>query len=225
MKPIVAIGDIHGLNCWRKIAEEHSGCRIVFLGDYLDPYAYMSRKDLLANLREIIALKASRPDDVVLLLGNHDLHYFCGEAPVATRFDAQMKDAAASLFMQHRDFFCFAWQEGRTVFTHAGISQKWFAGDFRGDVSRPIAGQLNHPSGRQLASLFRVGQARGGPKGACGGIFWADASELSDPLHGFMQVVGHNRVKEVTERAGGCDSRIVFCDCLRMGKYWYGEGV
>ena len=105
------------------------------------------------------------------------------------------------------------------------VFSPWFAGDFRGDVSRPIAGQLNHPSGGQLASLFRVGQARGGPRGACGGIFWADASELSDPLHGFMQVVGHNRVKEVTERAGDCDSRIVFCDCLRMGKYWYGEGV
>lgn len=41
MKPIVAIGDVHGLEKWRSIVDEHEDCTIVFLGDYLDPYEYI----------------------------------------------------------------------------------------------------------------------------------------------------------------------------------------
>lgn len=44
MKPIVAIGDVHGLEKWRSIVDEHEDCTIVFLGDYLDPYEYITRR-------------------------------------------------------------------------------------------------------------------------------------------------------------------------------------
>lgn len=223
MKPIVAIGDVHGLGYWREIVEAHPGCRIVFLGDYLDPYEYIPVKTLLDNLRAIMALKASRPGDVVLLLGNHDLHYFSSDAPIASRFNYQIAEKASRLFLEHFSLFQYACQEGNKIFTHADISQAWFTEDFRGDISRPIAGQLNHPSDAQVASLCRVGQLRGGRKGGRGGIFWADIDELDDPLHGFTQIVGHNRVAEVTERQGTGGGKIVFCDCLRYGNYLYLE--
>ena len=223
MKPMIAIGDIHGLDYWREIVEAHPGCRIVFLGDYLDPYEYIPGKTLLDNLRAIMALKRSRPDDVVLLLGNHDLHYFSSDAPIASRFNYQIAEKASLLFLENFSLFQYACQEGNKVFTHAGISQAWFTEDFRGDISRPIAEQLNHPSDAQVASLCRVGELRGGCKGDRGGIFWADIDELDDPLHGFTQIVGHNRVAEVTERQGTGGGKIVFCDCLRYGNCLYLE--
>ncbi|MBU3856350.1 MAG: metallophosphoesterase [Candidatus Phocaeicola excrementipullorum] len=219
MKPTVAIGDIHGLNYWKEIVERHKGCRFVFLGDYLDPHQYIPRKEVLRNLQEIIGLKKDCPDDVILLLGNHDLHYFSSDAPVCTRFDFQIAEKASHLFVENFDLFRYAYQEGSRIFTHAGISHKWFEEDFQGEITQPIADQLNHPSDNQIAALCCIGQLRGGAKGAVGGIFWADIDELADPLHGFTQIVGHNRVKDVKERSGNHENKIVFCDCLWNGNY------
>ena len=84
-----------------------------------------------------------------------------------------------------------------------------------------VAEQLNNPAADQMPALLRVGYVRGGRRGDTGGIFWADKSELEEPLHGFTQIVGHNRVAEVTERTGPGGGKIVFCDCLRNGLYLY----
>ncbi|MCD8262709.1 MAG: hypothetical protein LUD15_15580 [Bacteroides sp.] len=43
MTPTIAIGDIHGLTTWKGIVEKHPDCKIVFLGDYLDPYENIPR--------------------------------------------------------------------------------------------------------------------------------------------------------------------------------------
>lgn len=222
-RPTAVIGDVHGLDYWRQVVQSHPACRVVFLGDYLDPMEYVPRRDLLANLRAIIALKRARPDDVILLLGNHDLHYFSSDAPVSSRFDWHIGDKASLLFLENFDAFQYAFQDGRTVFTHAGIAHGWFVDDFGGDISRPIADQLNNPSDGQVAALCRVGLSRGGKPGTASGIFWADRDELTDPLHGFTQVVGHNRVEEVTTHEGGGGGKIVFCDCLWNGNYIFME--
>ena len=223
MKPLIAIGDIHGLEDWKAIVEKHPDCRIVFLGDYLDPIEYIPRKRLLQNLCEIILLKKKRPDDVILLLGNHDLHYFCTDITLSSRFDFSIGEKASRLFLENIDLFQYAYQEDKTVFTHAGIAQDWFMQDFGGDIHLPIASQLNHPTDSQIESLCRLGYLRGGKEGKIGGIFWADEAELTDPLHGFTQIVGHNRVKEVTVRSGAHDNQIIFCDCLWNGNYLYWE--
>ena len=69
MESIVAIGDIHGMESWRDIVEKHYDSKIVFMGDYLDPYGYVTRENQLMNLCSIISLKMNRPHDVVLLEG------------------------------------------------------------------------------------------------------------------------------------------------------------
>lgn len=218
-KTTIAIGDVHGLDLWRDVVDAHPGCRVVFLGDYLDPYGYVHRGKLLDNLRAIMQLKRDRPEDVVLLLGNHDLHYFCEDACIGTRFDEEIAEAASWMFLHNIDLFQYAFQDGEYLFTHAGVSQEWFECDFCGDASQPVAEQLNHPAADQIPALLRVGYARGGRRRDTGGIFWADESELDEPLHGFIQIVGHNRVEEVTERIGPGGGKIVFCDCLRNGLY------
>lgn len=214
MKPIIVIGDLHGLDVWKDIVDNHPDCRFVFLGDYLDPYEYIPHENLMDNLYDIISLKRNRPDDVILLLGNHDLHYFSSDARISSRFDCQIADKVSRIFIENFHLFQYAFQEGSRIFTHAGISNEWFEKDFKGDVTFPIAEQLNHPADWQIEALCRVGQQRGGKSGDIGGIFWADKDELNDPLHGFTQIVGHNRVKEITERSGRNNNKIVFCDCL-----------
>ena len=220
-KATIAIGDVHGLDLWRDVVEAHPECGVVFLGDYLDPYRYVHKGKLLDNLRAIMQLKRDRPEDVVLLLGNHDLHYFCDEACVGTRFDMEIAADASKLFLDNIHLFQYAFQDGEYLFTHAGVSQEWFDNDFCGDAARPIADQLNNPAADQVPALLRVGSARGGRACDTGGIFWADKSELEEPLYGFTQIVGHNRVAEVTEHTGPGGGRIVFCDCLRNGLCLY----
>lgn len=212
-KQTIAIGDVHGLTYWKEVVKDNPACRYVFLGDYLDPYQPISRKALIGNLKEIIQLKKKHPDDVVLLLGNHDLHYFTSDMETSSRFDFEIAKEASELFRGNIDLFQHAHQEANTVFSHAGIAHKWFTDDFKGDLHRNIADQLNNPKPEQIPALYCCGQCRGGDWGMIGGIFWADIKELCEPLQGYTQVVGHNRVEDVKERTkdGG---RIIFCDCL-----------
>ena len=212
MPATIVFGDIHGSTFWKKVVSENPDYRFVFLGDYLDPYVYIVPEQLMNNLKEIIQLKKDRPDDVILLLGNHDLHYFCSDMVPSSRFDFTLAEEASVLFRENIHLFTYAYQVDNCIFTHAGISEEWFLYDFKGDASKNIAEQLNNPLPEQDASLCRCGKARGGERGAVGGIFWADVSELYEPLQGYTQVVGHNRVNDVCEHTNN-GGRVIFCDC------------
>lgn len=157
---------------------------------------------------------------VVLLLGNHDLHYINYDIQICTRYNIKLAEVAGLLFNYNFNLFQYAYQINNIVFTHAGISHQWFEFDFKGDINRNIAEQLNNPTDEQLMKLFQIGSARGGDPDIKGGIFWADSSELSDPLHGFTQVVGHNRVPYIIEFKYANDNKIIFCDCLGDGMYF-----
>jgi len=216
--PTVVFGDIHGSMYWQKVVNENPACRYIFLGDYLDPYENISRNQLLDNLKEIIQLKKDRNDDVILLLGNHDMHYMRLDIEPCTRFEETIAKDAHYLFTENFHLFTYAFQEENRIFTHAGISEKWFFDDFGGDVNKNIAEQLNYPHRDQLPALHRCGWLRGGDINAIGGIFWADIKELNVPLQGYIQFVGHNRVGKTTQHEAN-DGLIVFCDCLYNKEY------
>ena len=210
----IVIGDVHGSTYWKKAVEENPDCRIIFVGDYLDPYENISNEQLINNLKEIIRLKKDMPDDVILLLGNHDLHYFCPDIPGSSgRYNYEIAEEVKAIFEENLDLFTYAFQDGNQLFTHAGVAHDWFINEFNGDIAKNIAEQLNNPLPEQVRALHQAGEARGGSWFSVGGIFWADISELVKPLQGFKQYVGHNRVDKILERTknGG---QITFCDCL-----------
>lgn len=214
-KGIIAIGDIHGRQQWKKAISNKMVNKIVFLGDYVDPYDSIEAEELIDNLKEIIEFKKQSPDKVVLLLGNHDMHYIYEDFAKGSRYDKTLADVITHIFNENRDMFQFAYQEGKTVFTHAGISSDWFHDDFKGDKNRDIAEQLNNPTPDQLRTMFQVGISRWG-KDKNGGIFWADKSETDHkPLCGIHQVVGHSQVEHVTRVDINKETSITFCDCLK----------
>lgn len=225
MKNIVAIGDVHGLTNWKEIVANHPNDRIVFLGDYCDPYHAVSNFDILDNLLDIIAFKTERQDDVVLLLGNHDMHYLYEGFPIGTRFNEGIAELIGALFKDRRDYFQFAYQENDLLFTHAGVTDSWWKNYFKGETgpdAPSIADQLNKPSPEQLDAMFMVGYARGGDT-PCGGIFWADASELkTDAIEGIHQIVGHTKTADIKTFVG--KGKVTFCDCLENGEYFESVG-
>ena len=216
----IVIGDVHGSTYWKKAVEENPDSRIIFVGDYLDPYEKISNEQLVNNLKEIIQLKKDKLDDVILLLGNHDLHYFCPDVPGSSgRYNKEIEEEVKAIFEDDLNLFTYAFQDGSRLFTHAGVAHDWFINDFKGDIMKNIADQLNNPLPEQVYALHQAGEARGGSWFSVGGIFWADISELDNPLQGYKQYVGHNRVDDIRVRTKN-EGQITFCDCLYNEKYF-----
>jgi hypothetical protein len=209
----VIIGDVHGSTYWKEIVKEQPKCRYIFLGDYLDPYEEIDNKALLENLKNIIRFKKTHPEDVILLLGNHDIHYFAEESLLGSRFNYALAADISEIFRTNYHLFQFAYQKEKCLFTHAGVIHSWFVEDFKGDITKNIADQLNEPTPEQLKPLFQCGFYRGGGVDQVGGIFWADIRELRKPLRGYTQIVGHNRVDDILDCTNN-GGRIIFCDCL-----------
>ena len=213
---IIAIGDIHGSTDWKEIVKAQPNSIYIFLGDYLDPYREISEDALIDNLKEIVALKKENPENVVLLLGNHDVHYFSA-IDRGERYNMFIANEVRKIFREKPALFQNAFQIKNLLFTHAGVSQLWFDKYFKGNINENIADQLNNPTLEQEAALEQCGRGRGGNL-PCGGIFWAYYLELEEPLRDFIQIVGHtsmDKITEVKEKNG----TIWLCDALAEKQY------
>lgn len=75
---MIIIPDIHGRDFWKEPVYENLGQEpIIFWGDYLDPYEdeQIAPWEVFPQFEKIVWLKEKHPDQVTLLLGNHDIHY------------------------------------------------------------------------------------------------------------------------------------------------------
>ena len=77
MTKILIIPDLHGRTFWKESCYNWEG-KIIFLGDYHDPYGeYVDgepdKAESLINLKELVAFVENRRkiSDVICLLGNH----------------------------------------------------------------------------------------------------------------------------------------------------------
>jgi predicted phosphodiesterase len=123
---IIAIGDIHGRTNWKKVIEQETFDKIVFMGDYFDSYDYIDPQDQISNFQEIMDLKNSDPDKVVTIFGNHDYHYMRGVTEKYSGYQAVCRFDFEEALNQNRDNLqaCFVYD--KYIFTHAGITKNWF---------------------------------------------------------------------------------------------------
>ena len=108
---ILVVPDVHGRVFWKEPIKKYLNVvdRVVFLGDYLDPYEDEDglADDIYQNLMEIIALKQENMEKVVLLKGNHDQHYaseLFEELAGGTRMDQQNWNKYHQAFVDYKDF-------------------------------------------------------------------------------------------------------------------------
>jgi len=124
----VFIGDIHGRSIWKKIIQQEDPDRIVFLGDYFDSFD-IPGIDQIHNFKEIVEFKKSSEKEVVLLIGNHDLHYMdIGEKYSGFQPGLQF-DISAVLF-ENLPELQMAFSFDRYLCTHAGVSHIWMENTF-----------------------------------------------------------------------------------------------
>jgi hypothetical protein len=219
-----AIGDIHGRPVWKKIVDDNPDSHYVFIGDYLDPYESegITELDAIANFEELLDFKKSNPDNVTMLIGNHDAQYlYYPQFGTNNRSHFHLMKII-DMFKINRHLFEFAFQVEDYLFIHAGISNEWFNEykktferfNLKDDFSN-LAIVLNEIGkfGDYLSIYDKVSAYRWGSD-LNGSPIWADKRELVDDyLLGIHQIVGHNKIQDFVYY-NNISSSITFCDCI-----------
>lgn len=199
---LLVIGDIHGRVFWKDAVEKHAEeCdKIIFLGDYLDPYPWelITRKMAIENFKDIIQYKKDNLDKVILLLGNHDLPYYDKHFTTRSRYDSSNAYKIKQNFGRNRSLFQLAYEtdmDKHYLFTHAGITKSWY------DINKELIGELTADNLNNLKgitagirALCHVSRYRGG-LGRVGSMVWSDVDEKTkdEDIEGIYQVFGHSQ--------------------------------
>ena len=225
-KKVVVIPDIHGETFWKEPVQKYNDQvdRIVFLGDYLDPYLDEGKtytpQGLFDNLMDIIDFKRANKEKVVLLKGNHDQHYaseMFRDLACGSRCDTINWNIYNAVFVRNQELFKLVHLEEINgipyIFSHAGLtlywinkvnSKIWKLADNKISVADPgIIARINaldeSDEGQEMLSI--IGQYRTILGAKSGSVLWADIEEHAIPdapkaygLNQVFQVFGHTRL-------------------------------
>ena len=131
MKTVV-IGDIHGRSTWKLIVNIEKPDRVIFIGDYFDSYDLLAVEQMY-NFNEIIEYKEKsisregtlqeHKTEVIMLIGNHDYHYYPEIGNTGTSgYQYGAAAAISKLIDDNRNHLRMAYQMDEFLFTHAGVS-------------------------------------------------------------------------------------------------------
>lgn len=226
MKQVI-LGDTHGRTLWKKILEaEKDADRIIFIGDYLDSFD-VPGIDQLRNLEDILAYKKASSKEIILLIGNHDHHYFPEVGYTGTSgYQNKMATTFGAVLQKNRDLFKMAFMdEHGNMYTHAGISSVWLE-----NMKKRLLDDLQIPAVSANEIIVAInGMWETHPKVFCydhndwGGYgdhvcqspIWIRPQSLSRcKLAGNTMVVGHTGVKKISNIDG-----IWLTDNIAGGEY------
>lgn len=145
MNKTVFIGDIHGNPIWKKVVEQNTDAeRFIFVGDYFDSFDY-SAVEQMANFKDIIEFKKTTTSEVILLIGNHDIHYFFGINDTATSgFQKNLYYSIMPLIEENKHHLQIAYSFEDVLCTHAGVSEVFMKHNFGYEWKiETISDQLN----------------------------------------------------------------------------------
>jgi predicted phosphodiesterase len=124
MKTVV-IGDVHGRSLWKLIVNQENPDRVVFIGDYFDSFD-IKGEEQLNNFLDIIEYKKSSGKEVIMLIGNHDYHYFPEIGNTGTSgYQAIFKHQIEPTIDTNREHLQMAYQMDEFLFSHAGVSSEF----------------------------------------------------------------------------------------------------
>lgn len=239
---MILVPDIHGRDFW-KVVKSYKDNTIVFLGDYLDPYInefpeiskspYMQEEYIekitallrasIDNFKEILEFKRQNPNNVILLIGNHDAGYMYSDTICDCRQDRKNYDEIQSLFRENKDLFQLAYEHEtddgiRYIITHAGIRKDWidtivayiYAEHINGNIeitSKNVVNILNEMYDKldyytmsdmlNHISFYRNGYEQ---YSSC---VWTDYREfngIDKEYDDIQQIFGHNKLVEVGKK-------------------------
>lgn len=204
---ILVLGDIHGRDHWKRIVnlEFNNVDRFVFIGDYFDSF-FISVNEQYQNWLDILEFKKN--NDVILLCGNHDIHYFNG-------FDERYSGFNPVLDMRLEldiNDFQICYQENNFLFSHAGISAKWLDYQKINNIEgiNELFKYRFSPFKFRCVDNLRLTEADLYGNNTWQSPLWIRPDSLDKVrLDGYRHVVGHTNVPNVV-----VSDSIVLVDCI-----------
>jgi len=228
---LVFIGDIHGRDTWKKIVNlEPNTDKFIFIGDYFDSFD-ISPVIQLFNIKEIIQFKKDNPNNVILLIGNHDHHYIVNEKysgyNTAIQWDANL------ILKENKDLFQIAYQYNNIICSHAGLSPVWLNNNIPDWTKTNVIELLNELyTYKPNVFNFSTKTPYPNPYGddATQGPLWIRPKSLMKANKGddgfkknYIQVVGHTQQDDIyesfTHSVKAMGSKYFLIDTLHMGGY------
>lgn len=212
----VCFGDIHGLSIWEDIIQKENPDKIVFLGDYFDPYDASKNLTMYDNFDAILALKEAMGDLCVLLIGNHDFHYITN-LDQSSRWSYMTHKRVSKLLRElyKRGDLVFAHQQDKYLFTHSGVNEFWLTRRAKLNPEDFTAEQINQLP-LDLFGFDAISNDVYGDDPFQSPIWVRPKTLLRNPIQGFIQVVGHTR----TPKPIAPDfPNVLFMDRLSLGQY------
>jgi predicted phosphodiesterase len=229
----IVLGDIHGWNTWKKIIEQENPNRVIFIGDYFDSFQIDSYAQI-NNFIEICNFKKRSGIETILLIGNHDYHYF----PEIGNNGTSGYQHEAKYMIQHaisgnRDLLQMAYLLKREeadpiLFTHAGVSEEWLDMNYKEwREVYPVGKNLDIIVNeiwkyKPLSFMFNGTDPYGGNTYQT--PIWIRPTYLMRANKDFLknkiiQVVGHTSMKQIDIEGKSTGGRYYFIDTLKYGEF------
>jgi len=191
---IIALGDTHGRDTWKKITAGNDFDKIVFIGDYFDTHEAILPQRQMENFRDLVTYKRAYTDKVILLFGNHDYHYLRTADEQYSGFQYLHQTGIQELLHEAIDEellqMCFV--SGKILFVHAGITKTWCEAN---NIDVKNIEQSVNDLFKYKPGSFRFTPGRNfSPYGddICQSPVWVrPGSLLKDRVDNYIQVVGH----------------------------------
>lgn len=251
IKRWIVVGDIHGHDSWKKkLAHLHhihnhhiediDVKKIIFLGDYVDSFGVSIDKQI-SNLLDILKYKEINPNVVVLLLGNHDYHYWQDDCQYSG-WNRSTKTQTQSIYIDqiNRNMIQMIYNENigghEFVFSHAGVTNTWLneVAEYQGDYDDgSVLNCEGYSVFNQKADFINIimktnpkvfdwnsigGSSPTGNTVTNSPIWVRPVSLLKDNIKGINQIIGHTYIKpdypaQYTYGRLESDDLIEICDC------------
>ena len=228
MKTVI-IGDIHGHDSWKQVvAQEQDADRFVFVGDYFDSFTVTGVVQI-HNFKEIIEFKTTTDKEVIMLIGNHDYHYFPEIGDSSTSgYQSTLAPSIKQVIEENRQHLQMAYQFDDIVCTHAGLSSEWLDDTIAMWDVPNLAMYLNdlftyQPYKVGYRSYKQVGDIVYGSSGFGGETFqgpiWIRPKALMEANYDTLrtqirQVVGHTTRKQIDIEGKSTGGRYYFIDTM-----------
>ena len=217
----IFLGDTHGRSLWKDIIAKESPDRVVFIGDYFDSFDIKGTEQMF-NFKEIIAFKESNQCEVILLIGNHDYHYYPG-GETYSGYQHGAAPAIKQLLEENKHHMQMCYQLDNILCSHAGIGHNWLVEQEKYE-SGSIADFVNDIWNYKPNRFMFYGFDPYGDNKTQTPIWIRPKSLLAGNKETFLkkdyiQIAGHTQVNKIDIEGKATGGRYYFIDAIEVGQY------
>src|SRR5690606_32086383 len=121
----IAIGDIHGTQWWQDIVNAETYDKVIFIGDYFDSFS-VPGEEQLRNFNHIVEFARGSDKEVILLVGNHELHVMPeGGDDKYSGYNTRWAPHFTTALQNNRDLLKPCHVDQGILYSHAGVTESW----------------------------------------------------------------------------------------------------